>query len=119
MCRNIKTLYNFEPPATREEIREASLQYVRKISGFNSPSKTNRAAFIMAVDAIAVITRELLNSLDTTMPPRNREVEAARRRHRYAQRAAAPQTAPALQTAPASPAQEANPPASRPKETLS
>jgi hypothetical protein len=93
MCRNIKTLYNLEPPATREEIREASLQYVRKISGFTKPSKANRAAFIMAVDSIATATRELLASLDTSAPPRDREVEAARQRSRAAARYASPQKA--------------------------
>jgi hypothetical protein len=90
MCRNIKPLYNIDPPVTPQEIREAALQYVRKVSGFNSPSKINRAAFINAVDAIAFATRDLLNALDTNTPPKNREVEAARRRARTAQRIALP-----------------------------
>jgi hypothetical protein len=86
MCRNIKTLFNYEPPATEEEIREASLQFVRKISGFNKPSITNRAAFLTAVDAITVISRSLLSSLDTNAPPKNRTVEAAKARARAAER---------------------------------
>ena len=86
MCRNIKPLYNFDPPATEEEIREAAWQYVRKISGFNKPSKTNRAVFITAVDAIAAVTGSLLNSLETNAPPRSREEEAARARARAARR---------------------------------
>ena len=73
MCRNIKTLYNLDPPASKEEIREAALQYVRKISGFTHPSKANRATFIHAVDAIASISRELLVLLETDAPPRKRE----------------------------------------------
>jgi len=78
MCRNIKTLYNFEPPATEDEIRSAALQYVRKISGFQQPSKVNAAAFQTAVEAVAAASRELLESLSTNAPPRDREVEAAK-----------------------------------------
>jgi hypothetical protein len=77
MCRNIKTLFNFEPPVTEEEIRAASLQFVRKVSGFNKPSKANEAAFLAAVDEIAAVSSNLLSSLETNAPPRNRtEVEA-------------------------------------------
>jgi hypothetical protein len=86
MCRNIKTLFNFEPPATEEEIRAASLQFVRKVSGFNKPSKANEAAFLAAVDAIASISSNLLNSLETNAPPRNRAEEAAKARARAARR---------------------------------
>ena len=86
MCRNIKTLYNFEPPATQEEIRAASLQYVRKISGFNKPSQANEAAFLAAVEAITAISADLLASLETNASPRNREEQAARRRARALQR---------------------------------
>jgi hypothetical protein len=86
MCRSIKTLYNFEPPVNEDEIRAAALQYVRKISGFNTPSKTNEAAFNAAVDAIAVISRGLLGTLETNAPPKNREVEAAKARARAAER---------------------------------
>jgi hypothetical protein len=86
MCRNIKTLFNFEPPVTEEEIRAASLQFVRKVSGFNKPSKANEAAFLAAVDEIATVSRKLLNSLETNAPPRNREEEAAKARARSAQR---------------------------------
>ena len=86
MCRNIKTLFNFEPPATEEEVRAASLQFVRKVSGFNKPSKANEAAFLAAVDAIAAISGNLLNSLETNTPPRNRIDEAAKARARAAQR---------------------------------
>ena len=86
MCRNIKTLYNFAPPVTEEEIRAASLQFVRKISGFNRPSKANEAAFAAAVDGITAISSHFLNSLETRAPPRYREVEAARTRERSAQR---------------------------------
>jgi hypothetical protein len=82
MCRNIKTLFNFEPPVTEEEIRAASLQFVRKVSGFNKPSKANEAAFLAAVDEIAAVSRKLLNSLETNAPPRNREAEAAKARAR-------------------------------------
>jgi hypothetical protein len=86
MCRNIRTLFNFAPPVTEEEIRAASLQFVRKVSGFSKPSKTNEAAFRAAVEAITAISSTLLNSLETSAPPRYREVEAAKARERYAQR---------------------------------
>jgi len=86
MCRNIKTLFNFEPPATEEEIRAASLQFVRKLSGFNKPSRANQAVFDAAVDSISVVASELLGSLTTTADPRNREVEADKARARAAQR---------------------------------
>ena len=86
MCRNIKTLFNFEPPVTEEEIRAASLQFVRKLTGFNKPSKANEAAFLAAVDEVAAISRHLLTSLHTSAPPRNRDEEAARARLRAAQR---------------------------------
>jgi hypothetical protein len=86
MCRNIKTLFNFEPPVTDEEIRAASLQFVRKLSGFNKPSKANEVAFLAAVDEIAAVSRKLLNALETNAPPRNREEEAAKARARSVQR---------------------------------
>ncbi len=86
MCRNIKTLFNFEPPVTDEEIRAASLQFVRKVTGFNKPSRTNEAAFLAAVDEIASVSRNLLNSLETSAPPKSREEEAAKARARSAQR---------------------------------
>ena len=86
MCRNIKTLFNFEPPVTDEEIRAASLQFVRKLSGFNKPSKANEVAFLAAVDEIAAVSRKLLNALETNAPPRNREEEAAKARARSARR---------------------------------
>jgi len=86
MCRNIKTLFNFEPPVTDEEIRAASLQFVRKLSGFNKPSKANEAAFLAAVDEAAAVSQKLLSSLETNAPPRDREVEAAKARARAAQR---------------------------------
>jgi hypothetical protein len=86
MCRSIKTLYNFEPPATDEEIRAASLQFVRKLSGFHSPSRSNEAAFQRAVDEVAASARRLIDSLVTTAEPRDREVEAARARERSALR---------------------------------
>ncbi|NLX09604.1 MAG: DUF2277 domain-containing protein [Chloroflexi bacterium] len=86
MCRNIKPLFNFEPPANDDEIRAAALQFVRKISGFNKPSKANEAAFEAAVDAIAAVSRHLLASLETNAPPKNREIEAAKARARAAQR---------------------------------
>jgi len=86
MCRNIHTLYNFEPPATEAEIRAAALQYVRKVSGFRQPSKANEAAFNTAVEAVAAASRDMLDSLKTEAPPRDRAVEAARRRARAAQR---------------------------------
>jgi len=86
MCRSIKTLYNFEPPATEEEIHAASLQFVRKLSGFTSPSKANQAAFDDAVAHIAAVARRLIDSLVTTADPRDREIEAARARARSAAR---------------------------------
>lgn len=86
MCRNIKTLFNFEPPVTEDEIRAASLQFVRKVSGFNQPSKANEAAFLAAVDEIAAITSNLLHSLETNTPAKNRAEEAAKARARAAQR---------------------------------
>jgi len=86
MCRSIKTLYNFEPPATEEEIRAASLQFVRKLSGFTSPSKANQPAFDRAVEDVAAAARHLIDSLVTTADPRDREIEAARARARSAAR---------------------------------
>jgi hypothetical protein len=86
MCRNIRILFNFAPPVTDEEIRAASLQFVRKISGFTKPSKSNEAAFLTAVDDIAAVSAKLLSSLETRAPPRYREVEAAKARERSAQR---------------------------------
>ena len=86
MCRNIRTLYNFEPPVTEEEIRAASLQFVRKVSGFHKPSKANEAAFLAAVDEIAAVCGNLLGSLATNAPPRNRDEEAAKARARAAER---------------------------------
>jgi hypothetical protein len=89
MCRNIRTLYNFEPPATREEVQDAALQYVRKISGFTKPSQANEAAFERAVEAVSTASARLLDELVTTAPPKNREEEAAKKRMRWEQRAAA------------------------------
>ena len=89
MCRNIRTLYNFEPPATSEEVRAAATQYVRKLSGFAKPSQANAAAFERAVDAVAIASAQLLDELVTASPPRDREVEAARARARAAERFAA------------------------------
>jgi hypothetical protein len=86
MCRNIRTLFNFEPPATDEEVRAAALQFVRKVSGFNSPSKANRAAFERALDEITAASRTLVDSLVTTAEPRDRELERARARERSASR---------------------------------
>jgi hypothetical protein len=86
MCRNIRTLFNFEPPVTEEEIRAASLQFVRKITGFNKPSKANEAAFRAGVDEIAAVSGRLLRSLETTSEPKNREEEAAKARARDAAR---------------------------------
>ena len=86
MCRNIRTLYNFAPPATDDEIRAAALQYVRKISGFTKPSQVNEAAFDRAVDEIARVSEELLASLKTSAPPKDREVEAVKARERAALR---------------------------------
>jgi hypothetical protein len=89
MCRNIRTLHNFDPPASREEARDAALQYVRKISGSTTPSKANAEAFERAVDEVAEATVRLLDSLVTNAPPKNREVEAAKLRERSAKRFAA------------------------------
>ncbi|MGO9884644.1 MAG: DUF2277 domain-containing protein [Solirubrobacteraceae bacterium] len=89
MCRNIRTLHNFEPPATQDEIHASALQYVRKISGFTKPSKANEAAFEAAVEAVTAVSMTLLDSLTTTAPPKNRDVEAAKARARAAQRYAA------------------------------
>jgi hypothetical protein len=86
MCRNIKTLFNFDPPVSPEEIRAASLQFVRKISGFNKPSKVNEDSFAAAVDEIAGISPRLLRALETTAPPKNREEEAAKAKVRAAER---------------------------------
>jgi hypothetical protein len=86
MCRNIRTLFNFEPPASEEEIRAASLQFVRKLSGFTRPSKANEAAFERAVEEVTAVARTLIDSLVTSMPPRDREVEAEKRRQRSEQR---------------------------------
>ena len=86
MCRNIKTLFNFDPPATEEEIRDAALQFVRKLSGYNSPSKANEAAFNAAVDDVADAARRLLTSLETNASPKDREAEAEKARTRSAER---------------------------------
>lgn len=86
MCRNIKTLFNFDPPATNQEIESASLQFVRKLSGFHKPSKVNEAAFDRAVLEVAMIARKLVDSLKTQAPPRNREIEAAKARARAEER---------------------------------
>jgi len=86
MCRNIRTLFNFDPPATDEEVRDASLQFVRKLSGFTNPSKANQKAFDRAVEEVAAVARELLDSLVTTAEPKDREEEAARARARSAAR---------------------------------
>jgi hypothetical protein len=86
MCRNIKTLFNFEPPVTDEEVRAASLQFVRKITGFNKPSKANEAAFQAAIEEVAGISARLLRSLETTAPPKNREEEAAKAKARAQER---------------------------------
>jgi hypothetical protein len=86
MCRNIKTLFNFDPPVTEEEVRAASLQFVRKISGFNKPSKANEKLFQDAVDEIAGVSARLLHSLETNAPPKNREEEAAKAKARAAER---------------------------------
>jgi hypothetical protein len=88
MCRNIHTLYNFDPPATEEEVRSAALQYVRKVSGFNKPSRANAKAFERAVDAVAAATTQLLDDLVTSASPKDRELEAARKRARWAERQA-------------------------------
>ncbi|HET8949213.1 MAG TPA: DUF2277 domain-containing protein [Solirubrobacteraceae bacterium] len=89
MCRNIRQLYNFDPPATSEEVRAAALQYVRKISGYNKPSQANQEAFDRAVEEVAHVSQHLLDALQTTAPPKDREVEAAKARARSAQRYAA------------------------------
>ena len=86
MCRNIRTLFNFEPPATEEEIRASALQYVRKVSGFARPSKGNEAAFEQAVDEVTAAARRLLEALETVAPPKNREVEAQKARAKAAER---------------------------------
>jgi hypothetical protein len=88
MCRNIHTLYNFEPTATEEDVRAAALQYVRKISGFTKPSRANAEAFERAVDAVAAASQQLLTALVTSAPPKDREVEAAKKRARWAERQA-------------------------------
>jgi hypothetical protein len=86
MCRNIKVLFNFDPPVTDEEVRAAALQYVRKVSGFHKPSKANEAAFLAAVEDVAAASRNLLRSLETSAPPRSREQEAAKARSRASRR---------------------------------
>jgi hypothetical protein len=86
MCRNIKPLFNFDPPVTDDEVRAASLQFVRKITGFNKPSKANEAAFLTAIDDVAAISMRLIQSLETNAPPRNREEEAAKAKARAAER---------------------------------
>ena len=90
MCRNIKNLFNFDPPVTEEEIRAASLQFVRKISGFNKPSKANEEAFHNAIAEVAAVSARLLHALETTAPPKNREEEAAKAKARSAERFASP-----------------------------
>jgi hypothetical protein len=89
MCRNIRTLHNFDPPATDEEVRASAIQYVRKISGFTKPSQANAEAFERAIDAVAAVSTQLLSELHTSAPPKDREVEAAKARARAAQRYAA------------------------------
>jgi hypothetical protein len=86
MCRSIKTLFNFDPPATTDEVRAASLQFVRKLSGFNKPSRANEKAFELALERVAAAAQEMLNSLTTQAPPRNRETEAAKAKARSAER---------------------------------
>ena len=86
MCRNIKTLFNFDPPVTDDEVRAASLQFIRKITGFNKPSKANEESFQAAIDEVATISTRLLRSLETTAPPKNREEEAAKAKARAAER---------------------------------
>ena len=93
MCRNIRTLFNFDPPSTDEEVRAAALQFVRKVSGFNKPSKANEAAFLFSVDEIARISTQLLQSLETNAPPKNRAEEIARAKARAEKRFATPRTA--------------------------
>jgi hypothetical protein len=82
MCRNIKTLFNFDPPATTDEVEASAIQFVRKLSGFNKPSKANEEAFFLAVERVAAAAQEMLNSLSTTAPPRDRDVEAAKAKER-------------------------------------
>ena len=94
MCRNIRPLFNFDPPATEEEVRDAALQFVRKLSGFHKPSRVNEAAFVRAVDEVTAAAQALLGSLVTNAEPRNREVEAARARARAAERFGAPHPHP-------------------------
>ena len=89
MCRNIRQLHNFDPPASEEEIHDAALQFVRKVSGSNKPSQANEEAFLLAVDEVAAATRKLLGSLVTNAPPKNRDEEAAKRRAKYEARSAA------------------------------
>ena len=89
MCRNIRTLHNFEPPATEDEVRAAALQYVRKISGYSKPSRANEEAFDRAVEAVAAVSHELLDALTTATPPKDRELEAAKARARFERRRAA------------------------------
>ncbi len=96
MCRNIKTLFNFDPPASDEEIHASALQFVRKLSGFTKPSRANQAAFDRAVDQVALAARELVDSLVTQAPSKNREEEAAKARARAAKRFGAPSTTPAV-----------------------
>ena len=86
MCRNIKTLFNFDPPATTDEVEAAAIQFVRKLSGFNKPSKVNEEAFFLAVERVAAAAQEMLNTLVTNAPSRDREIEAARARERSAER---------------------------------
>lgn len=86
MCRNIKTLFNFDPPATTDEVNASAIQFVRKLSGMNKPSQANEAAFSLAVERVAAAAQEMLNSLETSSPPKNREIEAARARERSALR---------------------------------
>jgi len=86
MCRNIKTLFNFDPPATSDEVNASALQFVRKLSGFNKPSKANEEAFELAIERVAAAAQEMLNAFVTNAPPRDREVEAARAKERSAQR---------------------------------
>ena len=90
MCRNIKTLFNFDPPATSGEVRASSIQFVRKLSGFNTPSRANEAAFDLAVERVSAAAQEMLNSLVTNAPPRDRETEAERAKARAAQRFGSP-----------------------------
>jgi hypothetical protein len=95
MCRNIKTLFNFEPPATEEEVRAASLQFVRKLSGFNKPSRANQPAFDDAIESVSLIARDLLAALTTEAKPRDREIEVAKARERAAKRFGTRESSPA------------------------